>query len=503
MISKIEIGENQVSAYKQETFIAAGTYYRFLGSRPSDLQKKRLSLKACSRGSEFLWLAPFEPWVKRIVDGQLDIRPSTNEEPDWGMVGLNPCMVRRWQAWLVKECWNYLRNGIPYRKGWVAPLGAGKTLGGLLLGQFFEPGEVAVLASRYLHETWKSEAKEWGLNLPLLSSYESSHKLPAGIKCLIVDEVNALKNPDAQRSVRATAISSKCEVAIGFTGIVTGGRGPVDLRWLRAINAGCVPADEKAFQFMFGLDTALKEVGANKAYVTTKWDNAAVSKFVAPFLNTVNLAEISAEMPDITYTYIQCEQPQQFESIKAGAGTTRGTHKRLAQVLQATDGFIYNDDEQPIRIVSDKLRTVREWVDNLGEPVVLVSNWTDCIIQLSEIFQDMRPAVLSGSTKDPGAEIDRFKTGNTSLLIANAGFSKGMNLQKVCRVIGFLSVSSKPDDLQQMVGRVARPGQKDAVQITFFVSEGSLDRRRIELVQAHRDCSEDIILKLLEGELMK
>lgn len=503
MLTKIEVGENEVSRYKQESFIAPGLYYQYQGFKPSDVQKKRLQLMACSsRAGRFMWLAPFEPWVKRMLDGSMITVPLMSETLDWSMMGVCKDTARRWQQQLAEECYNYLRHGLQYRKGWIAPLGAGKTLGGLLIGQFFEPGEVAVLASRYLHETWRSEAKEWGLTTPLLSTYESCHKLPDSIKCLIVDESLALKNCDAQRSVKALEISKRCEVAIGFTGIPVGGGGPLDWRWLRVIAPGSVPSDPKAFQFAWGLDTQLKEVGPNKAYVTENWDHDKLAKFISPFIHTIDISEISQELPEVTTTFITCPKPTQYEQIKAGAATTSGTHKRLAQVLQCTDGFIYNDEDTPIRLQSAKLQAVKEWVEGLNEPVLLVANWTDSVKQLASMFIDLRPAVLSGSTANPSAEIERFKTGQTRLMIANAGYSKGMNLQKVCRVAGFVSISSKPDDLQQMIARIVRPGQRDAVQLVFFVCEDTMDKRRIELVQKHRDCSDKFIEQLLLEELL-
>lgn len=503
MLTKIEVGENEISRYKQETFIAPGFYYRFDGFKPSDVQKKRLQLMACSsRTGRFMWLAPFEPWVKRMLDGSMIAFPEPDNTLDWKMLGICKDAARRWQQQLVNECYTYLRHGLQYRKGWIAPLGAGKTLGGLLIGQFYEPGEFAVLAPRYLHETWKSEAKEWGFNPPILSTYESCHKLPDTIKCLLKDECLAVKNPDTQKAVKALALSERCETVIGFTGIPLGGGGPLDWRWLRSIVPGSVPSDPKAFQFAWGKDTQLKEVGANKAYVTTEWDLDKLSKFISPFIHTIDISEISSELPEITTTFIQCDKPSQYEQIKAGAATCKGTHKRLAQILQSTDGFIYNDDDTPIRFLSPKMVAVEEWGNNLNEPVLLVANWSDAVDQLAKMFLELRPAVLSGSVGNPAAEIERFKTGQTRLMIANAGFSKGMNLQKVCRIIGFVSISSKPDDLQQMIARVARPGQRDGVQIVFFVCEDTMDRRRIELVTKHRDCSDKFIEQLLMEELL-
>ena len=508
MIVKYLVEPNTVTHYKQETYLEPGLYYRYLGMLRKDnpqaeLIKRRLGLRACTKGRDFLWLTAFEPWVKAFTDGQFIVQPPMKEQPDWKLVGVDPSVVRGWQKRLLTELWNYLRAGLNYRRGWVAPLGAGKTLAGLLAGQLYEPGEVAVLASRYLHETWKSQAEEWGVTTPIISTYESCHKLPESVKCLIIDESVALKNPLAQRSMKAQEISKRCETVIGFTGIPTAGGGPPDFRWLRAVEPGCLPASETCWQFKWGLDTKLQELGPNKAYVTTEWNTKEIAKFISPFVNSVDISEIASELPEITYTTIECDTPQQFDQIRAGAATTSGVHKRLAQVLQSTDGFIYNDDNRPIRIVSDKLRVVEEWVRGLGEPVILVSAWTEAIEQLAEIFRDEWPAVLSGSTADPANEISRFKSGQTRILIANAGFSKGMNLQKVCRIIGFLSVSSKPDDYQQMLGRVARPGQKDGVQIVHFHCKGTMDARRLELVRAHGQCSETFINKLLEEELEK
>jgi len=502
MLTLIEVKEKQVTRYKQEdNYIPAGKYYHYAG-RPTDKEKKCYSLMACQTPQgRFLWLAPYEKWVKRLKDGQLFKEPTINEEPDWDMINFDPSKLRNWQREIVKDVWNHLRSGLTYGKGWIAKLGAGKTLAGLLICQMFEPNECVVAVSRYLHSTWKDQAEEWNLECPILSTYESLHKLKGQIKCLIIDECIAFKNADALRTKKAIEVAQYCEVVIGFTGIATAGKGAIDFRWLRVVSEGCVPAQENAWKFLFGLDTQLKEVGPNKAYITTEWNHDKVSEFVSPYIHIVDPEEIDAELPEITTQFIYCDKPKQLDLVKAGGATAKGIHKRLAQLKQITDGFIYDDEDRPIKVGSPKLEIVKKFVEQLNEPVILVANWAESVKILSETFQEYMPSVISGETKDFAVQIKSFQQGTTDMMIVNAGFSKGMNLQARCRIICFLSVSSKPDDYQQMVGRVYRPGQKKAVQIVHFVCRESVDKRLVELVQAHKECSDKLIDKLLIEEL--
>lgn len=501
MLIPVEIKERELHLYKQpDAWVEPGNYLIFRG-KPGQAQKKILELKAVQKPSgQFMWIAPNEFWVKRIENGWMEPVPNIDEEPGWEMLSIKPEVLRTWQKEFIREVWNYLRTGLRYGKGWIARVGGGKTLAGLCAMDFFNPAECVVVVERYLHETWRSEAEKWGFPAPQLSTPESAHKIDKSkIKCVIIDECLRLKNPEAKRSKHVEELTRFAELVVGFTGVPTGGKGPMDFRWLRIINKGSVPSSENAWKFYFGLDTELKEVGPNKAYVTTKWDRERVSRFIAPYIRTVDPAEIIAELPEIQFHFITCGKPAQFDLVKTGGATASGTHKRLAQVMQCTDGFVYDDNDRPIRFVSPKMDVVDRLVEDIGEPVILVTNWSDCVDQLSEKFAHRLPAVIRGGA-DFASEISRFKTGGTDILIANAGFSKGMNLQGVSSTIIFLSTSTKPDDYEQMLGRVHRPGQKNGVNIYHLCCEDTLDRRRVELVQQHKGVSEDFIIKLLMEE---
>ena len=88
----------------------------------------------------------------------------------------------------------------------------------------------------------------------------------------------------------------------------------------------------------------------------------------------------------------------------------------MAQVLQCTDGFIYNDDDKPVRVTSPKIPAVKDFVDNLGESVILVTNWSEGVQILREQLLDYNPSIIEGGSNFIG-EITRFKEGHTQVMI--------------------------------------------------------------------------------------
>jgi len=438
--------------------------------------------------------------------GRLDVIPPGLFEPDWEMLGIDPQILRSWQRQAVTQVWTELARTGEYRGGWVVSLGGGKTLAGLIVSRMVE--KPAVLADRYLHETWRSEAKKFGFPCPLLSTYESAHKLPADVDGIIVDECLKLKNVEAQRTQHATRVAKQSCIVFAMTGIPTGGKGCVDFRWLRVVRHGCVPELETAWQFLFGKDTEPKQVGGNMAYVTTEWDEDAVARFVAPYVTVVDTSALLAHLPEVEYRYIELPKPAQFDQVVAGVATSRGTMKAVAQSRQITDGFVLNDDHVPMRLSpgtgQSKAQVIRSLIETMNEPVVVYSAWTEGVAIMAETLKGYNPSILSGETGGgAGDQITRFKNGGTNVLIANAAYSKGMNLQGRCRVLIFLSVSSRPDDYEQALGRIYRPGQKRGCIVIHVVCQDTLDRRSIELVQKHKSQSEAFIDKLLAEEFEK
>lgn len=502
MIQTINVREGWVR-YKSYEPIPSGSYFIWpRGSKPTTEIKRALGmLPASPPAGGFCWLVPASPWVRRVLLGSFDPTPPS-VPVDWSIVGIDPACLYPHQKELIEAAWSAVAAGGQFRKGAVWSLGAGKTLFGLALCNLGE--HPAVLAPKYLHETWKSEAEKWKVQIPLISTYESAHKLPKNVDVLVVDEIMCAKNPEALRSRKIREVSERATIAVGLTGTPTGGGGVLDWRWLDVLSPGSVPERDVNWRFLFGLDTTLEEVAPGRqAYVTKTWDEKKVAKFVAPFIDVVKADSLTACLPPIQFRTIKLPQPKSFLQIRMGVASDTTRSKVLAQARQCSDGFVLRDDGTPVHLSTEKLDAIEAFVEATGEPILLMAAWDESVTLLASRFESRKPSVIRGgmTEEDLGLAIRRFKEGETDLLIANARFSQGMNLMERCRVIAFMSWSSNPTDRTQALGRVYRPGQRNGVVAVDFVCEGTLDERTLELISGHTELSERQVENLLLKEL--
>lgn len=511
MLTKIEVLGNGWHLYKQDTPIPEGYYYQ-LNTRAArkltkEMRKSVGAMAVTDADGTFRWLCPFAPWVKRVLVGMMDLqswRASPIAAPDWGLIGIDPAILRPWQREFVADCYNALAHGLPYRRAAVVTLGGGKTLAGLCLCQLGE--HPAVVAPRYLHETWRSEAAKWKMREPILSTYESAHKLPPDVDVLVVDEVLGLKDSQAQRSRRVRDAGRRAQVVVGFTGTPTGGRGPLDWGWLCSIAPGSFPESDTCSRFLFGLDTHVDEVAPGRnAYVTEHWDTDRIATFVAPYVLSVDTSDLVKHLPEIQHVVVRVEAPPEYAQIVMGVASDGTRSKILAQARSCTDGAIIRDDDTHYRLdTTPKLDAVEAYVENNpAETFVIAANWDASIDMLAERFAALSPSIIRGGMSDRELEhqIARFKAGTTRILIVNSRFSQGMNLQEVCRCILILSPSTNPVDFVQLCGRVHRPGQRRGCIVVAFNCEGTLDERTWELITGHNEMSQAQVEALLEKEL--
>lgn len=512
MLTQIEVQPGQYVRYKSAEPVPPGLYYftrqRFDGPAAKKL-KSAIAATPVERkgGGGFMWLVPYERWVKRIVEGYVPPEVAgydvggTTAAPE-NALHIEHCWekLRPWQKQFCTQAIVSLSRLGYYRRGWIAPLGAGKTLAGLCaLNNFERP---LVIAPPSLHATWAEEATKWGLTCPRFTTYQSAHKYLEA-DAVVMDEVLDAMNPLTKNHRNVLAASAKADLVVGFTGTPSSVN-PMNLRWLRGVSPGSVPEQETAWRFLWGLDTELVEVAPERqAYVTKTWDLDAISRFTAPYLAAVPLDEIKKDLPEIEFRKIEVPQPARFKMIVKGVGTEHGKAKAVAQARQLSDGFVYDDAGQAIDVNTDKIDAVDRLVRDSEEPFVIAAAWDQTIRRLAERFKDLAPAVMSGSTGEYGSEEARFKKGETRLVIVNSRISKGFNWQRA-RLMIIVSNSLSPVHRKQLIGRIYRPGQAAAgVVIYDIVAKDTLDEPALKLLDEHTEQSEAFVEAALAREMEK
>ncbi len=522
MLTKVTVTEGW-TRYGSEDPVTPGDYYQYRGWMKPEVKeqfKQRVApIAAKDSNGAFSWLMPYEVWVKRFLDGQI-VRQEYGQIEDTPAnraylsttLGLPASLVDTMRPYQREFLYDYLHaydtgavtsgshasHNPTYRRGDIVPLGGGKTLEGLCLAQHHTAP--LVLAPTYCWDSWRKEASKWSLVCPRLSTYQSARK-QSPTDCLLLDECLLIANPNTKVHSDALSLSVQARSVVALTGTPTS-TSPMDLRWLRVVYPGCVPADEKPWRFAFGLDTELKEVRpGQKAYVTKTWDHNKVSAFVAPYCRVIDRSVIQRELPEITFQRLYVPAPKEYSLILKGAATERSKSKSIAQARMCTDGAITDDNHKILARFTpqSKLDAIEAFVQNLGEPVVLFARWQYAVAALSERFAHKTPSVLQGGAS-LDTEVERFTGGDTNLLIANACMSQGMNLQERARCLIFMSNSLKPTDREQAIGRVYRPGQKRAVIVVDVLAEGTLDEPALDLLDKHRDRNEGFIESALARE---
>lgn len=520
MISKIIVG-NGWTKYKTTVPVDPGDYYEVNLTKKEkeqvdfELIKKQLGLKAVSDPyGRFHWLCVYADWIKWALTGVWIQESSTYGKRNpgaWDLINFDPSTLYPWQRAWVEDCVSCTSAGFQYRRAAIVGLGGGKSLPALLCLSLCD--KAAVVAPRHVHSTWRDQAAKWNLPLPILTTYESCHRLlDTGLDGVAFDEILTAKNPEAIRSEKARSLSQQCTISIGLTGTPTSGGGPLDWRWLDVIRPGSVPLDAISWQFLFNpTGTKLKEVKkGQKAYVSApdSWDTGKIASFIGNHLMRVDTSSLLAHLPAVTYSRLTVAQPSRWETVVRGAATERGSSKRVMQARTISDGFIYNDQQQVVTLDRHKVMAAADLFESTGEPIVFLAAWRETIDELKAEFtkRGYSPAVVSGDTASSAidGELERFKSGATDVLILNARYGAGIDgLQQRCRIMCFVSWSTNPTDRKQAVARIYRPGQSAGVQIIDIVAEDSLDDRVLELISGHNNLSEAMVKSILAEDLLK
>jgi SNF2 family DNA or RNA helicase len=209
---------------------------------------------------------------------------------------------------------------------------------------------------------------------------------------------------------------------------------------------------------------------------------------IAPFTYRKKFEDVIKDLPEKTTQKIILEMtPKEYETyFKIEEGV----------VNEFTDKIITH----PLAVLSKlreytsylKVNSVRELIDSIlecGEKFVVVDFYKDSLLKLNEIYPHESALHTGNETDTTRAEVLKDfqdENGKTKLLLGSQStISEGVTLTAANK-IGVITIPWTPSDANQIISRIFRIGQKNAVNAYFFVYKDTIDEYVFDLCESKK-----------------
>jgi superfamily II DNA or RNA helicase len=314
--------------------------------------------------------------------------------------------------------------------------------------------------------------------------------------CAVLDEAQAIKNPDSQVARAAFALRARFRVALTGT--------PVENR-----------LEELWSELHFthpGLLGGLEQFRRRSAQPIAAGRPGAAERLrerIAPFVLRRRKADVARDLPPRTEIELRCELlPEQREVYEAvRAATRRDVVARLeagAGVLEALEALLRLRQAacHPALVPgsrggpSGKLEVLRESLEEglaEGHRALVFSQWTSLLDRVEPVLEEAGIAFarLDGSTRDRAGVVARFQDpgGPPVLLISLRAGGTGLDLTAADHVY-LLDPWWNPAVEDQAADRAHRIGQTRPVLIARLVSQDTVEERILALQSRKRALAE-------------
>lgn len=398
-------------------------------------------------------------------------------------------------------------------------MGLGKTASVLAWLRWRKPATCLIVAPKRVADTvWKQEAQKWGWldlhdKMIICSGTPSKRKAALAddthpykvvsrdnlkdvekrtVDVLILDELTSYKNVDAART--KLVLSIQAQTRVGLTGTFLA-NGAIDIYG----QAAAVGLGWAGLSFYAWRGTFFRDVLAGSGLAFHKWKLNVPLEGVLHEIST-HVFTLTAEdyltIPAKTETTHRVDVGENtrkaindldaFLSTELnGEVLTFDEKQKFAKLQTLCNGFVYNDEGEPVRgYISHKLEAVADFVadcKDAGEPVLLFYAFREEAVWLAELLKAR--GVKYESVQKAGF-LDRWNAGETECLFAHpASAGHGLNLQHGGRVIVWSTMTYNYELFAQGNARLARQGQKQNVQIHYFVAADTCEERAMLALQ--------------------
>ncbi len=313
---------------------------------------------------------------------------------------------------------------------------------------------------------------------------------------LVLDEAQAIKNPDSQ-SARA-AFDVRAEFRVSLSGTPLENR--LEELWsqLHFTNPGLL-GGRRDFDHRYA-----KPIGDGHAARAQE-----LRQRIRPFVLRRMKEEVAPELPPRTdmITYAELSEPERqvYEAVRlatreealaqlAGGGSVLGVLEVLLRLRQAACHSALVPGQTAS--TSSKLEALVEALEEIvaeGHRALVFSQWTG-LLDLTEVALDragIERLRLDGSTTDRGALVERFQSGEGPpvFLISLKAGGTGLNLTAADHVF-FLDPWWNPAVEQQAADRAHRIGQTRPVFVHRIVAKDTVEEKILLLQEKKRQLAE-------------
>lgn len=318
---------------------------------------------------------------------------------------------------------------------------------------------------------------------------------------VVIDELSSFKSNQSKRFKALKYVRPYIDHVIGLTG-TPASNSMMDL-WAEMY---LVDQGERLGKTLTWYRSNYFKPGWSNGYVVYKWQLLPGAKDII----TEKLSDISVSMsaqdylslPDKVETDIFIDLDSKtlkaYQQLEREALTTvddteiEGINAAaiMSKLLQASNGFLYDETHAVHRLHSAKLEALEELIEQAQSPVLVFYEFK---ADLEDLVKLKGARQLSGPK-----DIEDWNAGRINILLAHpASAGYGLNLQDGGHIVVWYGLTWSLEQYQQANARLYRQGQKDTVFIYHILAKGTADED-VKKALEDKDMSQSALLNALK-----
>lgn len=319
---------------------------------------------------------------------------------------------------------------------------------------------------------------------------------------VVIDELSSFKNPQAKRFRALRSVLPYIERVVGLTGTPSP-NGLMDL-WAEIY---LLDQGKRLGRTLGWYREKWFRPAVQNGYVVYKWaplkgaeaeireriSDICVSMSAADYLQLPD--RIDREVP-VRLSESEMQQYAQMEKeallqVEDETVAALNAAAVMSKLLQISNGRIYTDQHEVVRIHDAKAEALAEIVDVTDEPVLVFYSFRHDMDAIREKIPDAKQ--LEGPEG-----IAAWNRGEIRVLLAHpASVGYGLNLQEGGHVIVWYGLTWSLELYQQANARLHRQGQEKPVIVHHLIAEGTVDEQVMKALKT-KDTSQAALLAALK-----